>query len=311
MNDRRLDSPVGRSRDHPSFLESRKEAIKEEKEAAEVAAKGTSVDFNDDAKQQQQQQQEELPAPLSPVASRRASAMSARNSSMSPGSPGAVALTSLLSPNLTGMGLYDDSKGDNAMHYASRKVVLRDDYKGDFVEDKKHGRGRMRYADGSVYYGDWVRDQRHGYGEYYYANGDKYCGHWQDDLMHTPLIVKHTDADQGLYIWANGDHYKGGFARGRKYGEGRKDYVDGSIEQGHWEHDVFEGYVILLVFLLFLLLVMLSYRSIAACLPAYLPACLPACLSACLPVCLPVCLPAFSDTTRHESNHHLPPSFDH
>ena len=123
------------------------------------------------------------------------------------------------------------------------KVVLRDDYKGDFFEDKKHGKGRMRYSDGSVYYGEWKRDQRHGYGEYYYANGDKYCGHWQDDLMHTPLIVKETDPDQGVYVWACGDIYKGGFAKGKKYGEGRKDYIaDGSIEQGHWEYDEFMGY---------------------------------------------------------------------
>ena len=58
-------------------------------------------------------------------------------------------------------------KGQNK----SQKVVLRDDYKGDFVEDMKQGQGRMRYADGSVYYGSWWRDMRHGYGEYYYANG--------------------------------------------------------------------------------------------------------------------------------------------
>ena len=72
---------------------------------------------------------------------------------------------------------------------------------------------------------------------------DKYCGHWKNDLMHTPLIEKESDPEQGLYIWNNGDHYKGGFADGKKYGEGRKDFVaDGSIMQGHWEYDEFRGY---------------------------------------------------------------------
>ena len=138
---------------------------------------------------------------------------------------------------------YSISPGSPGSPQVMGRVVLRDDYKGDFVEDLKQGQGRMRYADGSVYYGSWWRDMRHGYGEYYYANGDKYTGHWENDLMHTPLIVKETDADQGMYIWNNGDYYKGGFANGKKYGEGRKDIVaDGSIMQGHWEYDEFQGY---------------------------------------------------------------------
>lgn len=52
---------------------------------------------------------------------------------------------------------------------------------GQWKANKKHGKGRMKYADGSIYEGDWEQDQRHGYGILRLSNGDYYQGNWKND----------------------------------------------------------------------------------------------------------------------------------
>ena len=37
-------------------------------------------------------------------------------------------------------------------------------YKGDWREDKRHGKGTCFYADGAMYEGDWADDAHHGHG---------------------------------------------------------------------------------------------------------------------------------------------------
>jgi hypothetical protein len=38
-------------------------------------------------------------------------------------------------------------------------------YKGQWVNDKKHGKGEYRYPNGDVYYGDWYENLKHGKGK--------------------------------------------------------------------------------------------------------------------------------------------------
>jgi hypothetical protein len=54
-------------------------------------------------------------------------------------------------------------------------------YEGQWVENLKHGRGKMTYANGDVYEGDWVNDERCGPGVLLTISGDRYEGHWLKD----------------------------------------------------------------------------------------------------------------------------------
>ena len=40
------------------------------------------------------------------------------------------------------------------------------DYEGEYVEDRRHGRGTLYWGDGTTihYEGEWARNQRHGQG---------------------------------------------------------------------------------------------------------------------------------------------------
>lgn len=72
-------------------------------------------------------------------------------------------------------------------------------YEGEWVQNRRHGRGKMIYADGNVYEGDWQEDKRDGPGVLSLGaprpapclsrrrrpvapvNGDRYEGHWRGD----------------------------------------------------------------------------------------------------------------------------------
>ena len=59
------------------------------------------------------------------------------------------------------------------MSDASVKMLYADgnQYEGDLMNNKRHGRGKMIYSNGDVYDGQWDYDEKHGHGVYKYANG--------------------------------------------------------------------------------------------------------------------------------------------
>ena len=62
-------------------------------------------------------------------------------------------------------------------------------YEGDTDEfGRRHGRGKLNYADGSWYDGDWDCGVRHGAGEFHQCIGEDkfivYKGQWYNDLKH-------------------------------------------------------------------------------------------------------------------------------
>lgn len=64
---------------------------------------------------------------------------------------------------LTGVGVYKGRTGD--------------DYRGDFLDGKRHGRGVYTWkADGRRYEGQWESDARHGDGVETYADGARLTG---------------------------------------------------------------------------------------------------------------------------------------
>lgn len=55
--------------------------------------------------------------------------------------------------------------------------------KGQYEGGKKHGEGKLTFADGSYYKGDFVENEITGYGEYYWRDGKSYKGQWKNSKM--------------------------------------------------------------------------------------------------------------------------------
>ena len=139
-----------------------------------------------------------------------------------------------------------------------------DQYRGEFIDNKRHGQGTMWYVDGSRYFGDWVDDQRHGNGTFEIKNGTtgaqntknagifdwlfgnqqnknanennnsqeffsrvQYMGEWAKDKM----------GGKGLFYFDNGDVYEGQFVDGEKHGIGSLRRSGGLEFVGEWVRD--------------------------------------------------------------------------
>lgn len=97
---------------------------------------------------------------------------------------------------------------------------------GYWESDKKHGRGRQTWEDGSSYDGMWEAGQKQGYGVYSWQDGERYEGEWRADEEH----------GRGVYRWSSGDVYNGEWEAGAKHGYGV--HVWG---EGPWKGDRYEG----------------------------------------------------------------------
>ena len=61
------------------------------------------------------------------------------------------------------------------------------------------------------YTGDWVSDKRTGRGTMFFKNDDRFDGYWLNDLPH----------GEGRMIYANGDIYEGNWSFGKRSGYGK------------------------------------------------------------------------------------------
>ncbi|PNW87874.1 hypothetical protein CHLRE_01g005450v5 [Chlamydomonas reinhardtii] len=95
-------------------------------------------------------------------------------------------------------------------------------YTGDYVNGKKHGKGKMVYPDKGVYEGDWVEDVMQGQGTYTYPNGDIYQGAFWAGKRHGKGMYHY----KGPCCQLVGDWADGGFTYGRWV------YADGSMFMG-------------------------------------------------------------------------------
>jgi hypothetical protein len=101
-------------------------------------------------------------------------------------------------------------------------------YRGDPVRGEvPHGRGIMRYDNGSVYTGQWKDGKMHGNGTIRWEDGSIYAGQWR--------AGKRTGF--GTYTWPNGDRYVGGWSDNRMCGEGTYYQHDGKVTNGIWKEN--------------------------------------------------------------------------
>lgn len=103
-------------------------------------------------------------------------------------------------------------------------------YRGDLVEGRLQGEGRLDYPDGSRYIGHFDAGQRQGPGEWKGADGTHYQGDFAAGQYQ----------GQGELVLANGVRYSGGFVAGRFAGEGRL-ARQGEVYQGQFKEGQFEG----------------------------------------------------------------------
>ena len=57
------------------------------------------------------------------------------------------------------------------------------EYRGDFLDNMRHGHGRMLQRDGTVYEGQWYEGKAMGYGILIQADGFKHYGLFKDNVM--------------------------------------------------------------------------------------------------------------------------------
>jgi hypothetical protein len=149
-------------------------------------------------------------------------------------------------------------------------------YEGEWKDGKKHGKGKMVFANGHSYTGDWINDmatgegisiwtngdryegqmkdgQRHGKGSYHFANGDKYTGDWIADKKEghgiTNLAVGRYEGQfkddkmhgKGSFYFTNGDTYVGDWIDGKEEGQGIFNWVDGDKYEGEFKAGKLHG----------------------------------------------------------------------
>uniref|UniRef100_A0A668ALE6 Radial spoke head 10 homolog B n=1 Tax=Myripristis murdjan TaxID=586833 RepID=A0A668ALE6_9TELE len=64
----------------------------------------------------------------------------------------------------------------------------RNEYRGNFVQGQRHGKGTFYYAGGARYDGEWKNNKKHGKGKFTHRNGHVFEGEFADDQMVTPAL---------------------------------------------------------------------------------------------------------------------------
>ena len=80
------------------------------------------------------------------------------------------------------------------------------------------------YPDGATYKGDWLNNKRHGYGFWMRPDGTRYEGEWANDKPN----------GRGTLISKDGRKYSGEWLNGRRNGLGTMIYPDGRKQSGIW-----------------------------------------------------------------------------
>eukprot|EP01088_Endostelium_zonatum_P021360 TRINITY_DN8381_c0_g1_i1.p1 TRINITY_DN8381_c0_g1~~TRINITY_DN8381_c0_g1_i1.p1 ORF type:complete len:1131 (-),score=296.07 TRINITY_DN8381_c0_g1_i1:134-3526(-) len=105
-------------------------------------------------------------------------------------------------------------------------------YTGSFADDKKTGKGKFLYPDGSSYEGEWQNDVHFGTGTQTEADGSKYHGKW----------MKGQRQGMGLFLYKDGSKYTGNWVSNKKSGEGVFETANGRVKYtGAWLNDRREG----------------------------------------------------------------------
>eukprot|EP01032_Pedospumella_encystans_P018643 gene18643-biopygen15186 len=94
-------------------------------------------------------------------------------------------------------------------------------------EKKKHGQGQIKYLDGSVYEGEWVNNKRHGAGRLTSTAGEVFEG----------VFVKGTPVSgKGVLSLSSGSKYEGELVQGKRHGLAKITNKEGVVEEVRYDH---------------------------------------------------------------------------
>ena len=103
-------------------------------------------------------------------------------------------------------------------------------YRGEIVDGRLQGQGRIDYPNGSLYRGGFKDGQWHAQGSWQGANGDRYEGEFRQGLFE----------GQGRFSYATGGVYEGQFRGGSLNGEGR--YTEAGLSyEGNFRDGLYHG----------------------------------------------------------------------
>ena len=103
-------------------------------------------------------------------------------------------------------------------------------YRGEIVDGRLQGQGRIDYPNGSHYRGGFKDGQWHAQGSWQGANGDRYEGEFRQGLFE----------GQGRFSYATGGVYEGQFRGGSLNGEGR--YTEAGLSyEGNFRDGLYHG----------------------------------------------------------------------
>ena len=113
------------------------------------------------------------------------------------------------------------------------KYTNGDVYKGETVDQIRHGKGIHQCSNGDVYDGNWSEDKRHGFGTMTFTSGMTYTGDWVEDKT----------CGYGKCTYANGDVYEGEWKNDHRWGWGKHEWrsTTGDTYEGEWFDDIPEG----------------------------------------------------------------------
>jgi hypothetical protein len=84
----------------------------------------------------------------------------------------------------------------------------KDRYEGEFLNNKRHGYGINRWANGEVYKGSWKDDKRHGTGVTLFPNGGRYEGEYQGNRRQGRGVYFKPGGSYVAGFWRDGDLVK-------------------------------------------------------------------------------------------------------
>ena len=99
-------------------------------------------------------------------------------------------------------------------------------YMGEFINDLKHGKGKVVFKDGETFYqGEFTYGKMTGSGVYYHKDKSRYEGEFLDGKMH----------GKGLFIWPDGTEYEGNYVNNLREGSGEYRKKNGKIYRGMYK----------------------------------------------------------------------------
>lgn len=136
----------------------------------------------------------------------------------------------------------------NSKRHGRGRTERRDNcvYEGQYVNDVPNGVGIFTYGDGGIYKGQWADGLATGFGTFIKGNGFTYTGDWVKNAQqgygveecaetrYEGTFFNNLKEGRGIFSWKQGSVYEGEFHNNKIHGEGTYKWDDGRVYTGQW-----------------------------------------------------------------------------